>query len=635
MVFRFSFLVWSLCSLCLGSDGERNLFAGPEACTPCHRAISDSQSKTAMANTWHGSAAAFLPPGFYERKAETGGKASYEVRRAGDLIEFSVVSAGRVKVTAPVRAVVGGKRHGVSFLLEMDQFGGIPLERPAMIEARYALSPTGSLVLSPGFLKETGDREDELGRVLSPTFERRCLGFHGKPDTPGAGKPGGVRCESCHGPGLAHVNTCSGAKGRQPSVRPEHLEGAKIMEVCAQCHNGLSTAIHSDPMPEDVLVSSQVPALRNSECFIQSRGRLTCIACHNPHADSAQISTSSVQICLGCHSPAAPQHAAICPVNRTQGCVACHMPSVESDSFRLTDHWIRVHPYPGMKVQVSEERFRSQVVPEREFLRMIKVENDEKTTAAAVQRLATGESFSSVAHELSTDPTAPGGGYVGEMRLSDMDAQLAAAAAHLPHGGNSGVIAVGSDRIILHRLPRDFRWEADRLFLEASDLNARGDRAGAIEKDRQALEVYPYLLRGLVLMATILGQAGEANRASEILQFAVQFYPKDALTQFDLALTLGKQPARQIEALRRAIELDPDMIAAYQSLGAALYSAGQTAAAIDTFRSGLQIDPLSAVLYYNLGLALKEQGDGADAERALDLAKKLDPEITTRGATSH
>ena len=224
-----------------------------------------------------------------------------------------------------------------------------------------------------------------------------------------------------------------------------------------------------------------------------------------------------------------------------------------------------------MKVEAKDERFLSQFVPDREFLRMIKVENDEKA-AAAIQRLAAGETFSSVAHELSADPTAPGGGYVGEMRLSDMDAQLAAAAAHLPHGGNSGVIAVGSDRIILHRLPRDFRWEAYRLFLEASELNARGDRAGAIEKDRQALEVYPYLLRGLVLMATILGQAGDASRASEILQFAVQFYPKDALTQFDLALTLGKQPARQIEALRRAIELDPDMIAAYQSLGAALYS---------------------------------------------------------------
>jgi tetratricopeptide (TPR) repeat protein len=309
------------------------------------------------------------------------------------------------------------------------------------------------------------------------------------------------------------------------------------------------------------------------------------------------------------------------------------MPVTDSDSFRLTDHWIRVHPSPGSKTQGRDESLRSQIVPKREFLRLIVVENDEKANTA-MRRLAEGEPFSKVAHDLSIDPTAPGGGYVGDMALSDMDPKLATAAAHLPHGGNSGVIEVGSNRIILYRLPRDFKWEADRLFREASDLNNRGDRAGAVEKDQQALQVYPYFLRALVLMGTMLGQAGEANRASDILHFAVQFYPKDAFSQFDLALTLGKQPAAQIEAFRRAIELDPDMIAAYQSLGAALYSTGQTVEAIATFRRGLLIDPLSAVLYYNLGLALKEQGDSVGAARALDLAARIDPEISSRKANS-
>jgi tetratricopeptide (TPR) repeat protein len=305
----------------------------------------------------------------------------------------------------------------------------------------------------------------------------------------------------------------------------------------------------------------------------------------------------------------------------------------DSDSFRLTDHWIRVRQLPQSRTQSSDESLRSQVVPQREFLRMIVVENDEKANTA-IQRLANGEPFNKVAHDLSIDPTAPGGGYVGDMELSDMDPRVAAAAAHLPHGGNSGVVEVGSNRIILHRLPRDFKWEADRLFLEASDLNNRGDRSGAVEKAQQALQAYPYFLRALVLMGTILGQAGEANRASDILQFAVHFYPKDAFSQFDLALTLRKQPAAQIEAFRRTIELDPDMIAAYQSLGAALYSTGQTTEAIATFRRGLQIDPLSAVLYYDLGLALKEQGDLAGATRALELAARLDPEISSRKANS-
>ena len=309
------------------------------------------------------------------------------------------------------------------------------------------------------------------------------------------------------------------------------------------------------------------------------------------------------------------------------------MPLTESDSYRLTDHWIRVHPSAGSKAQSEDESLRSQVVPKREFLRMIVVENDEKANAA-IQRLAKGEAFSKVAHDLSIDATAPGGGFVGDIALSDIDPKLASAAAHLRYGENSGVIEVGTNRIILHRQARDFKWEADQLFREASDLNNRGDRAGAIEKDQQALQVYPYFLRALVLMGTVLGQAGEAERASAILRFAAQFYPDDAFTQFDLALTLGKHPAAQIEAFRRAIDLDPDMIAAYQSLGAALYSAGRATEALATFQRGLQIDPLSAVLYYDLGLALKERGDVAGAARALELAARIDPEISARKASS-
>lgn len=624
MVSRVLSLLLVVSAMCLGADQ----YAGAEVCASCHKSIADTQSKTAMANTWHGRADASLPAKFDENIAEgMTDSLHYEIRRTGERFEFSVAGTNAPKLTAPVDSIVGGKRHGLSFLLNVDQVGGITLERPAMLEGRYALSHLGSLVLSPGFSTDKpSNDEDELGRVLSPTFEQRCLSCHGKPETLGAGKQGGVRCESCHGPASEHVNSIASGK---PMVRPKSLTGAGSIEVCAQCHNGLSTSGHSDPMPEDLLVSSQVPALRHSECFIQSREKVTCTTCHNPHEDSAAVTQTTVNACLGCHSLGTPQHAAVCPVNRTQGCVGCHMPTVQSDSFRLTDHWIRVHPEPGTKLQKRDDSLRSQVIPRREYLRLILVDSDEKLQAVT-QRLSKGESFSVVAHDLSVDPTAPGGGYLGDVELSDMDPKLAAAAGKLSFGENSEVVSVGANRIILHRQPRDFRWEADRLFLEASDLNKRGDRAAAIAKNREALDVYPYLLRGLTLMGTMLGQAGNASRASEVLAFAAQNYPKDAASEFNLALTLVKQPAAQIEALRHTLEIDPDMVVAYQSLGAALYSTGQAPAAIETFRKGLQIDPLSAILYYDLGLALKEQGDGAGAKRALELAGKLDAEIAAR-----
>jgi tetratricopeptide (TPR) repeat protein len=303
------------------------------------------------------------------------------------------------------------------------------------------------------------------------------------------------------------------------------------------------------------------------------------------------------------------------------------MPQVDTDSFHVTDHWIRAKLPAGQKSAPPDGRLRSHVVPKREFLRLIVVEDAGKMKDAS-ERLSKGESFGTVARELSVDASARSGGYIGDTDVSEMDAKLGAAAAQLGYGETSSVIETGGRFLILQRQPREFRWEADRLFHEATDLKERGNLPGAVEKNRQALQVYPYLLRGLVLMATTLGQAGKMDRAGEILRFAVQSYPKDALSQFDLAMTLRERPTDQIAALRRAIELDPDMVPAYQSLGAALYAAGQPEAAIETFRQGLQIDPLSAILYDHLGLALQAQGDSAGAKTALALAAKLDPEIS-------
>jgi predicted CXXCH cytochrome family protein len=589
-----------------------------------------------MARTWLGSGA-----GFHESKFDEGSKdrsssqqIHYQVRRSGNQILLSVADGGSESLAVPVETMIGGKRHGISFLLTLDQLGGISLERPAMVEARYALLPTGALIRSPGFPKEQPqDLEHALGRVLSPTFELRCLTCHGKPGTLGAGKEGGVRCESCHGPASAHLASVKdGGLDHEQIVKPKSLKGKTSIEVCAQCHSGFKPGVHSDPMPEDLLVSSQVPALRHSECFIQSGEQLVCTACHNPHQDSAAVSQSSIRVCLRCHSLSTPQHAAICPINRTQGCIGCHMPGVQVDTFRVTDHWIRVLPdSPASTHHVQDPAFRSQVVPKREFLRVITVATDEDMKVVT-DRLAKGESFSSVAHDLSKDENAQTGGFIGDVALADMDPGLAAVAAHLEQDSDSSVTRVGDTRVKLHRLSRDFRWDADRLYHEAQSLNEQGDRALAIKKAKQALDAYPYQLTGLNLMGIMLRQAGDIRRAWAVLGYAVQIYPKDAATRFNFAFV--QDPPDKIEQLRRAIELDPDILAAYQGLGSSLYASGQISAAIETFRAGLKINPLSAVLYYNLGLVLKEHGDAVEAANALALATRIDPKIGTHQSRS-
>ena len=154
MSLRFLFSALALSSICLAAEP----YAGSDVCAECHKSISETQRTTAIAKTWRAEDRTRATPSFTE------GPLHYAAKDGN----FSVEVQGKPKLTVPVQATIGGERHGISFLLALNQLGGIPLARPALLEARYALSHTGPLVLSPGFNKaQPADREDELGRTLS------------------------------------------------------------------------------------------------------------------------------------------------------------------------------------------------------------------------------------------------------------------------------------------------------------------------------------------------------------------------------------------------------------------------------------------------------------------------------------
>src|ERR1019366_7239484 len=242
------------------------------------------------------------------------------------------------------------------------------------------------------------------------------------------------------------------------------------------------------PLPNELLVSNQVNALRHAECFIQSGKAVTCTSCHDAHRDAARadVERASIKVCLGCHSSAAKQRAAVCAVNSGDKCIGCHMPPVDQGVFHMTDHWIRVHPEPGVKAWKDDDGLRSQVPALREFLRIV-VTDDRKKAETAAQRLSSGDAFFDVAHELSTDRSASDGGYIGETWLSQMRPELAAAARTLRNGETTDIVDIGYRWAILQRMPRNFKSEAGQFFQQASALKLRGDIQGAIDKDRQAL----------------------------------------------------------------------------------------------------------------------------------------------------
>ena len=449
-----------------------------------------TQSRTNMALTWQSATPAGLPGALDDKKAE--GLVHYILHRAGGGLLWSAQLPGRAPMEVPVEVIIGGRRHGLSVLARVTEIEGEKLQRAPLVEARFLESAhdTG-LVLSPGFSPEQPvSYENALGRVLSPDFERKCLTCHGLPGERGTAE-GGVRCESCHGPGQAHMTAIGHGNPRSGIVNPNKLTTEESLEICGRCHSGFGRP--SAPMPDELLISSQVVALRNTDCFKQSGKGLRCTTCHDPHRDAERNDGAYTTACRRCHSLQVARHAGICPVNESDGCIGCHMPRQSKGSFSMVDHWIRVHPEQPAPPHEWRPAFSSRITPTSEFLSLICVTDGAQANDIRRQ-LDAGAPFSYVAVKYSTDPSGPDGGYLGEVQLNDLTRAVAAAAAHLQEGEISPVLRSSGKFWILERMPRDFRYQAATLEKEAHDLKARGQLRVAVDKYLEALRVYPAFL---------------------------------------------------------------------------------------------------------------------------------------------
>jgi predicted CXXCH cytochrome family protein len=139
--------------------------------------------------------------------------------------------------------------------------------------------------------------------------------------------PGGIGCESCHGPGSKHVDTGGAAKfiinpGKNPDacvrchlqVRaefglPDHHPVIEGRMNCAQCH---------DPHGGDIFKTrgGLAMARRNETCaqchreqtrpfvFEHPALREGCVVCHSPHGSVNRmlLTQADNNLCLRCHA---------------------------------------------------------------------------------------------------------------------------------------------------------------------------------------------------------------------------------------------------------------------------------------------------------------------------------------------
>ncbi len=469
-----------------------------------------------------------------------------------------------------------------------------------------------------------------------------------------------IGCESCHGPGSAHIawtRTKSADDAKGLTVQLDERRGVswsidpasgnakrsrertteREIEVCAQCHARRAQIAEGyragAPFLDHYLPSLLVAPLywvdgqQRDEVFIwgswlQSRMHrqgVTCSDCHDPHTQKLRVDGNAV--CGQCHAPGkydAPSHHHHKAGSAGAQCADCHMPTTTYmvvDGRR--DHSLRV-PRPDQSVAFGVPNACSACHKDR----------DARWAADAVRgwlgRDAAGfQNFASTFHasEAGQGATASLAAIANDLAMPPI--ARASAIERLAQ--------TSSDASSAQRAARDTQ---PLLRLAAVHL------AEALPPQEQSRLLAPLLsdplrvvrieaarvLAGLQQTLTAEQRAAWQKASDEYL--ATLRYTADrpeartALGSFQARL--GKHDEAQV-AFAQALELDPNFVPAYLNAADAWRVQGRDDEARATLSKGLARAPRDASLHHALGLTLVRLGDHKLALQELERAAQLAP----------
>jgi DmsE family decaheme c-type cytochrome len=233
---------------------------------------------------------------------------------------------------------------------------GLALAIPAVLAAAGQAKPGGAYVGSSPC--KTCHADVWLNFYKNP---------HYKSIASGKESPERTGCESCHGPGQAHLE----ARGGKTTIRAfSVIDSRQVLDACLACHEkefnrsqirrsphtiggvvcSNCHSIHKSAVPRQLLARQQNDLCYSCHGSVRAQfsmpfkhrvneGAMQCTDCHNPHGTAsvswrmgvrpnlALTSSDGEQSCLKCHAdkrgPFAFEHAAV----RLDGCETCHNPN--------------------------------------------------------------------------------------------------------------------------------------------------------------------------------------------------------------------------------------------------------------------------------------------------------------------
>lgn len=436
--------------------------------------------------------------------------------------------------------------------------------------------------------------------------------------------PEGIDCQRCHGPGASHVHAAQTpgtplSRIRSLILNPAHLSNSRKMEVCEQCHlettsRSLPDRIrHYDQQPFGYMANQSLSSfnsyfaqdaeksrtdnfeivnapyrLRQSHCYLKSKGALTCETCHNPHDLHKGPKSASyyASICMKCHAENLTTPIALHQHPDSNDCVSCHMPKRRTEDVVhavMTDHLIQRNP-PSAKELLAER----QELPE-------------------------------------TDANA----YRGEVKRYLLDNEGPSLTDSI-YNALAQVIDSSNLEIGIPQLEKALRVQSSKqpnFFMELGDgMRHAGNLSGAINAYRQALELDPLSSRAQRRLGVTLGSNGQEDEALSVLQEAIDHEPGNALLWYERALIESRAGKHEnaIADLKKSLQLKPDFSDALNNLGSNLAQKSDLQGAEAAFRAALTIEPYNAGARANLGRLLAEKTDWRQAAFQLQKAVQLD-----------
>lgn len=537
------------------AEGPRRPLANPEAavgaevCAACHADLAFAQADHPMARTaaavdgesrdrwfsdemlgrpvaWPGG---FGPEPRYRRVGEGG-------------VRFGVSGTGAEHAEVAVDAVFGSGLRGatpVSFAAA---------RRMRELRLSFSASHDG-WIATPG-----GEADaDPLGDLDDAEATDDCVGCHATAlawDAEERFDPHravlGVRCERCHGSGIAHVEAQSAGGGPGPIFHPGRLNAAGQVAFCGQCHRQPTDFEPSEILARDPALARHAGAsLMMSACFRESPPSTTigCTDCHDPHSPEPAGPARTGTVCRRCHDDPAALHSRT-EVAAGANCAGCHLPEKREvfGGTPFTDHWIRI---PGEEPPPPGSARSRADLAWLETLYGSRVAGTHPPQRAARLRVGLAELLhlrrdSVNAQALIREALALGPDYRTRLK----------AAALLRDGGRA------AEAIGILRAAAEERPGTPHAFFELGDLLLEtGDFAGAAPPLAVAAELSPDSAGVRVALGRALLGSGRPAEAIASFRRAVSLSPEDPEALGRLAGTLAAHPRRQVRAPAEAVAL--------------------------------------------------------------------------------